>query len=397
MQPGWPPGAPAAYPPGAFAAQQGAPGPQGVQPGGRSRLADCRAMTTPAGAPVRRRLPTRRHALPPPWATALPLAGSPARLMASSALLPHHHPIAGQPYGAAPKSANGPPTPRPPGGVAPLAGQMQQMKLGGAPMPAPQPGMPPMGVRPAGLPVAAPGHGMPRPAGPPGTNGFAARPAAPSAFQQQQQRPAGVPGTMPGGVPPPAAAAPPPGAVRPPAAAPVPGMRLPVPGMTAGPQQPGMPGPGGLAPRPLGGMPLQQQPGGLRPPMPGMQQPSMQQPGTQQPLASTASGGFSTPRKSQQQQQQQEPYGTPPPFALQVASPSPTKRAGMATAVGGMQPAGGQLGQQAMQGEHDLGCCSAWTACGKGGKGACSAEPRAPLVCRGCLPVSRFPSACWPA
>ncbi|PSC68317.1 transport Sec24-like protein [Micractinium conductrix] len=210
MQPGWPPGAPAAYPPGAFAAQQGAPGPQGVQPG--------------------------------------------------------------QPYGAAPKSANGPPTPRPPGGVAPLAGQMQQMKLGGAPMPAPQPGMPPMGVRPAGLPVAAPGHGMPRPAGPPGTNGFAARPAAPSAFQQQQQRPA------------------------------------------------------------------------------GMQQPSMQQPGTQQPLASTASGGFSTPRKSQQQQQQQEPYGTPPPFALQVASPSPTKRAGMATAVGGMQPAGGQLGQQAMQG-----------------------------------------------
>lgn len=31
--------------------------------------------------------------------------------------------------------------------------------------------------------------------------------------------------------------------------------------------------------------------------------------------------------------QQQAPHGTPPPFALQVASPSPTKRAG---GMGGM-------------------------------------------------------------
>lgn len=55
--------------------------------------------------------------------------------------------------------------------------------------------------------------------------------------------------------------------------------------------------------------------------------------------------GYSTPRKADVPPQQQ-PHGTPPPFALQMSSPSPTKRGAPQPPVGGF---GGLPGQPMMQ------------------------------------------------
>lgn len=316
---------------------------------------------------------------------------------------------AGQSMGAPPGGyANGPaPGMRPPGppGAAPmapaqLAGQMQQMKLGAAPPGAAVPGMRPPGAagppgtappgpRPMGPPGAAPGAPLARPGMPlqqqqqqqlqSPTNGYLAGGAAPAGFPQQQQPrpPAAAPGMRPMGAPPgvrPAAGfGVPPGGVRPPgppgpAGAPAAAAAVRPPG-PAGMPHPGMPGPaGGLAPRP-----------------PAMGAPGM--PGAALPGAAPAVPGFSTPRKDGPQQQQQ-PHGTPPPYALQMASPSPTKRAGQLGAMPGQpgMPQQGALGAL----DSSNGCATASLPVSVDGLFACFYPmPAGRLACPNCSCMCR--------
>ena len=162
-----------------------------------------------------------------------------------------------------------------------------------------------------------------QPAGP--ANGYPQQHSQPHPQQQQPvggmlQRPPAMPGMAPG-------MRPPVQQQQPPMPAAGSGMRLP-PGAAGGMPRPGMPA-GGLAPRPaMGGMPGPGMvPGGGLAPRPssmglgGMQQ--QQQPGA-------GSGGYGTPTKAAGALQQQQPHGTPPPFSLQMSTPSPTKlRGGM--------------------------------------------------------------------
>ena len=75
---------------------------------------------------------------------------------------------------------------------------------------------------------------------------------------------------------------------------------------------------GGPRPPPMGGAGGAPQPAGLAPVATGGGGPPGQ-------LLQQGSSSFSTPRKAAGGLEQQA-HGTPPPFALQVASPSPTKR-----------------------------------------------------------------------